>query len=262
MKFLFDKDMSRLKKKLLLYFILISIVSISVSAEIILEVSSPYFKNGIKKRLYKQLKMELSKEKFEEVKNKIESNEDFIFDPISQLRNRMILLLLVVSASIIGAFFLFTKDIVDPMDGIVAATQRIVDGDLTVKVPVMTEDEIGQVASLINNMNEKLLDMIVQVKQDLNRHKDKIVAAQHLVSAMVKDKNTGKIIEDKKMTVTDFKKMLKIGNDVISLLEIMTTDLSSLQTFINMYKTYSLKTELSQDEIEEAMKNYETDVWT
>lgn len=258
MKSIFSRNMSRLKKKLLLYFLLISIVSISVSAEIILEMSSPVLTRNIENNFFAELKKELPKEKVEKIKIKIDENA--VFDPINQLRNRMILLLLVVSFSIIGAFFLFTKDIVDPMDGMVVATQKIVDGDLTVKVPVMSEDEIGQIGRLINNMNEKLLDMIVQVKQDLNRHKDKIKAASNIVNEIISGK-TGDIIDAKKMKVSDFKKMIKHGKDVVALLEIMLTDLTSLQTFINMYKTYTLKTELSQDEIEDAIKSYNSDLW-
>ena len=255
----FKSDMSRLKKKLLLYFLLISIVSISVSAEIILEFSSPRFKETIEKNYYSELAKTLPQKDIDKIKSNI--NKKKVFNPIYDLRDRMILLLLVVSFSIIGAFFLFTKDIVDPMDGMVAATKQIVDGDLTVKVPVMTEDEIGQIGSLINNMNEKLLDMIVQVKQDLNRHKDKIMAASHLITEIINNNKAEDIIEHKKMRVGDFKNMIKLGEDVIALLEIMTTDLTSLQTFINMYKTYSLKTELSQDEIENAIKNYNSDDW-
>ena len=255
----FKSDMSRLKKKLLLYFLLISIVSISVSAEIILEFSSPRFKETIEKNYYSELAKTLPQKDIDKIKSSI--NKKKVFNPIYDLRDRMILLLLVVSFSIIGAFFLFTKDIVDPMDGMVAATKQIVDGDLTVKVPVMTEDEIGQIGSLINNMNEKLLDMIVQVKQDLNRHKDKIMAASHLITEIINNNKAEDIIEHKKMRVGDFKNMIKLGEDVIALLEIMTTDLTSLQTFINMYKTYSLKTELSQDEIENAIKNYNSDDW-
>jgi len=252
--------MSRLKKKLMLYFLLISIVSVSVSAEIILEVSSQPFRKQIKDNVIVSIKKNVDSKTLNKIIKDINSSN--IFTPVSNLRNRMILLLLVVTASIIAAFFLFTKDIVSPMDGIVDATKRIVEGDLTVKVPVVTEDEIGQIAGLINTMNEKLLDMIIQVKQDVNRHKDKITAATHLINEIVEDSKADTIIESKKMKISDFKNMQKLSRDVVALLEIMTTDLSSLQTFINMYKTYSIKTELSQDEIEDAIKNYEQDFWS
>ena len=284
----FTKDTSRLKKKLLLYFLLVSIVSISVSAEIIFEVSSAKFRRDVRIQLYLELEKKISDKKFHQALKEIkelypliiiqeDENEkkkltarlnkalkegpegDKIFSPIFDLRNRMILLLMVITGCIIGAFFLFTKDIVSPMDGVVEATKKIADGDLTVKVPVLTQDEIGLIGNLINEMNMKLLDMIVQVKQDLNRHKDKIRAASEIISEILMEGKSKGIIETKRMKVSDFKKMIHLGKSVVSLMEIMTEDLTSLQTFVNMYKTYSIKTDISQDEIEDAIKNYKKD---
>ncbi len=246
--------MSRLKKKLLIYFILIAIVSISVSAEIILEVSSKRFKDGISNNFIRQVENNLGKKYVKKISNNIDT--EAVFVPIYDLRNRMILFLLVVSASIIGAFYMFTKDIISPMDGIVEATKKIAKGDLTVSVPVMSEDEIGQIAGLINDMNLNLQDMIFQVKQEVSRYKDKIEIATHRISSLVNSNVRNEIMESRKMKVSDFKRMVAIGEEVVGLLEYMTNDLSSLQTFINMYKTYKINSEISQNEIEEALKNF------
>jgi len=250
----FLSKMSRLKKKLLIYFVLVAIVSISVSAEIILELSSRRFKDQLRINFYTQLEGKIPDSKITLLK-KTESKK--LWQPIYDLRNRMILLLIVVSLSIMSAFFLFIKDIISPMDEIVAATKKIAEGDLTVNVPVISEDEIGQIGDLINNMNNKLLDMIVQVKQDLNRHKDKINAASNLIKNLLYDGKSEQVIEKKTLKVSEFKNMMKLAVDVVTLLGIMTEDLTSLQTFINMYKTYSIKAEISQDEIEDAIRNYQ-----
>ncbi|MCP4137803.1 MAG: HAMP domain-containing protein [bacterium] len=276
-------QMSRLKKKLMLYFILIAIVSISVSAEIILEVSSDRFMNSVrseiiygtldeaeakqirekyghdKGRFYEELKKRVIEQKREITIKNIDPDE--IFSPIYNLRNRMILLLLVISASIIFAFIMFTKDIVSPMDGIVEATKKIAEGDLTVSVPVMTEDEIGQIAGLINDMNANLQDMIVQMRQEINRHKGKIFEAYDKIAEVVNLNNDSGIIENKKMRLSDFRKMKGLGKEVVSSLETMIADLSELLTFLEMYKTYKIQSEVSQNEIENALKGYQTDIW-
>ncbi len=249
-----NKPMSRLKKKLLLYFLLISIVSISGSAEIIFAMSSQHFTKSIKNSFFVQMEKTLSPGAMDSVTAHLD--EAALFSPITDLRNRMVLLLLVISASIIAALVFFTRDIVAPMDGMVDATKKIADGDLTVSVPVISQDEIGQIGNLINSMNEKLLDMIIQVKQDLNRHKDKMSVAAGMLTDLIENQKAGRIIENKKMRVSDFRAMIKAGRDMVNLLEIMSSDLTSLQNFVNMYKTYTLKTELSQDEIEDAIKDY------
>lgn len=250
----FSGQSSRLRRKLMIYFLLIAIVSISVSAEIILEISSFQLEKSISAEMMKEAGKHLSPQAIKNLQEKVDNEK--VFSPIYRLRNRMILFLLVVSGCIVGAFFMFAKDIVAPMDGMVEAAKRLAEGDLTVKVPVITDDEIGQIAILINEMNEKLLDMINQVKQDVQRHKDKVMAATNLISGLLADVNSGEIIEQKKMKVSDFREMIKLTESVVHLLEMMTHDLGSLETFVKMYKTYKISSEISQSEILDAMEQY------
>jgi len=247
-------EMSRLKKKLLLYFILIAIVSISVSAEIILEVSSSKFRNSITSTFLNEIKSNVSGKKFKEIKENIDYRA--VFSPLFNFRNRMIILLLVISGCIISAFYLFIKDIISPMDGIVEASKKIAAGDLTVTVPVMTEDEIGQIAGLINNMNENLQNMIFQIKQEVDRYKEKIELASQKIEETIEIQAASDILETRTMKVSEFKNILNISKEVVGLLHIMGNDLSILDTFINMYKTYKMESEISQSEIEDALKNF------
>lgn len=251
----FKIEMSRLRKKLLLYFILIAIVSISVSAEIILEVSTSSFKEKVEANVYMQLEKRIPAGEIESLKKDLDF--DSVLAPLFELRNRMILFLLVVSVSIFVAFVLFTRDIISPMDGMVDATKRIAEGDLTVTVPVVSEDEIGQVGRLINDMNVNLQDMIMQIKQEVKRHKEQIVVATNKMNEIVKEDVADGIMESRKMKVSDFKKMVKLSRDVMGLLESMSVELSALQAFVNMYKIYTSQPEMTQAQLDAAFKNYE-----
>ena len=84
------KATSRLKRKLTLYFLLISIVSISVSAEIIFEFSSGRLRDEIKKNFIAHIDSTLPRD----TKSRINEREltGSIEKPIYDLRNRMILL--------------------------------------------------------------------------------------------------------------------------------------------------------------------------
>jgi len=247
------REKSRLKKKLTLYFILIAIVSISVSVEMIFEFSSAKFRNDIRSNLIIEVQTGVPAAYIQKLN--IDRLNSAINDPISDLRNRMILLLLVVFASIVGAFVMFAKDIVSPMDSIVEATKKIADGDLTVMVPVMSDDEIGQIATLINDMNINLQDMIMQIRQEISRHKNKIQQATDAIS-YITQKNADEIIENKKMKVSDFKKMTKLSLDVVKLLDMMLIDLGALETFVKMYKTYAVHTEINQRELDRVLDQY------
>jgi methyl-accepting chemotaxis protein len=171
----------------------------------------------------------------------------------------MILLLLVIFACIVGAFVLFTRDIVSPMDGIVDATKKIADGDLTVLVPVMSDDEIGQIARLINDMNVNLQDMVMQIRGEIERHKNKIREATDKIIFMGHVESAVEIIDNKRMKLSDFKKMIRLSGDVVKLLEQMLVDLSALETFVRMYKTYSIRPDIDQKEIDSAMNKYSDD---
>ena len=246
---------SRLGKKLYLYFILVSIVCLSVTAQIIIEISSHTLQTEILNNIENEYKVNPNF-----IKDIDESGVDFrkLFSPIFTLRNRIILLLIVVVSAISGSLVMFAKDIVNPMDGMVDATKKIADGDLTVKVPVMTEDEIGQIASLINEMNAKLLDMIEQLKQDISRHKENVIQINGLITDLIPDDKSDEIVINKKMRLSEFKTVLKNISQCASLLEDMSSDLSNLETFISMYKTYNITSDISEDEILLALEAFKT----
>lgn len=235
--------MSRLKRKLLLYFLLVSIVSTSVTAEIILELGSPVFRNSVKENLRIELERNLTKKEAAFfVNNRI--NFDKVLSPVASLQVRTILLLLVITISIVGAFFQYAKDIVSPMEGMVSAAKKIADGDLSVSVPVVTQDEIGQVGLLINDMSINLQEMILQVKQEVMRLKEKIAVANDKIETFSEESKIEDIIKNKRMKISDLKKFIELGVDLAKLMDEMISDLSALQSFANMYKVFQLTSQL------------------
>lgn len=251
------REKTRLRKKLTLYFILIAIVSISVSVEMILEFGSNKFRNDIKNNVLLQVQLDVPADYVKKIDGK--KINSAVSNPVSDLRNRMILLLLVVFASIVGAFIMFAKDIVSPMDHIVEATKKIADGDLTITVPVMSDDEIGQIAILINDMNVNLQDMIMQIRQEIARHKIRIQEAADKI-AFISQRNADEILKNRKMKLSDFRKMIKLSGDVVKLLDTMLVDLGALETFVKMYKTYSVHTEIDQKELDKVLEKLDVNI--
>lgn len=251
-----DKPMSRLKKKLLLYFILIAIVSISVSAQIILEVSSPKFSRSIRTQFISDVETEIDKETAEKV-SKALSNEGR-FESINDMRNRMILMLIVVSFSIIGAFNLFARDIVLPMDVLVDATKKLASGDLTAHAPVMSEDEIGQMAGLVNDMNISNQDMIKQIRRELDNYNFTVALAIDQLDHSLENDISDSIFKKKKMKVSDFKRIIESIKEVEKILNKMSNDLTSLHSFMGVYNTYTIPSEVTQKEIDETLKHYQS----
>ncbi|MDA3900801.1 MAG: HAMP domain-containing protein [Spirochaetes bacterium] len=248
-----DKSYSRLKKKLLLYFILVSVVSISVSAQIILEMSSSRFRNQIRDGYIESIAKDIGLEEASQLQN---VSTDAIAIPVSQLRNRMLLMLIVVTASIFGAFSLFVRDIVVPMDGLVEATKKIASGDLNAHAPVMSEDEIGQLAELINDMNINMQDLITQVRRELDNYNFEIAFAVAMIGQILENENTGDALKNKRLKLSEFKRIIELNKSVETVLDKMSDKLTSLHSFISTYTNYTISSEITQKEIDESLSHY------
>ena len=172
------------------------------------------------------------------------------------MRNRFILLLLVVSASIIGAFTMFARDIVEPMDMLVGATKKIASGDLSAHVPIVSDDEIGQMAALVNDMNISLQDMIKQMRRELDNYNVKLAIAVSQLGEITEIQNAGSVIENKRLKLSDFKRLLESHCEVEKLLSKMSVDIMSLHSFMDTYKTYNISSEITQKEIDETLSHY------
>ncbi|MDH5718104.1 MAG: HAMP domain-containing protein [Spirochaetia bacterium] len=234
--------MSRLKKKLLLYFVLTAVVSISVSAEIILEIGSPAFKKSFFSSIEKELIKEIGTENAKDIlENKIKKST--IFEAVTDLQIRMILMLIVVSISISGAFLMFIKDIVSPMEGMVEATKKIADGDLSASVPVKTEDEIGQIGNLINEMSVNLQDLILQIRGELIQLRNKISAINDKINKTLGAEELKKAVKSKKIKTKNVSDLIQSGEEMHDLLQSMQTDLTALQAFVDLYKVFQIPEE-------------------
>jgi signal transduction histidine kinase len=70
-------------------------------------------------------------------------------------------------------FFVVTRSTLDPLDDLIAATRRVRAGDIATRVPVVTADELGQLAQSFNRM----LDDLRLGADELRSSRARIVAA-------------------------------------------------------------------------------------
>ncbi len=147
------RPFSKLKKKLLIYFVLITFVSLVVCLEMIWEIGEP--------KLVDQIS-----EKITESHPDIDLdslNSSGIFTPLKELQIRMLLLLAIVAICIVATLLFFVRDIANPLDGMVTAAKRIRDGNLSYTVPVVSNDEIGQLGDILNDLAVNLQEILLFV---------------------------------------------------------------------------------------------------
>lgn len=85
-----------------------------------------------------------------------EIHQSTAFLPAQQLAQNILLLGLLSSGALLVTVYLLSRRITRPIITISEAASRLAQGDLTQTVPVMTEDEVGNLAKTFNQMAQQL----------------------------------------------------------------------------------------------------------
>lgn len=245
LKSLLGINESRIKKKLMIYFILISIASISISLEVILEVSEKNFRAKISKSYLSTLEEQIKvPESFDPSKIDLKK----AFAPLDELRIRMLLLFLVILTTIGISFSLFSKDIAKPIDSLVDGAKKVADGDLTYTLQIYRNDEIGQLAKLINDMNANLQELVVEIRFEMNRFTHIVSDMENALNTALADDIVTDAAHKKSIGISRIKNLHKASSDIVGRLKLLKEDLSALSMLIDMYKVYQVNT-ANQEEV-------------
>jgi len=92
-----------------------------------------------------------------------------IFNDINTLVLRLIILCLAMLAVVVFILIFFVaKKVSSPIKAIHSALEKLKDGDLTVKVAVKSEDEIGELSGFFNMTLEKIRGLVGTIKYKIN----------------------------------------------------------------------------------------------
>ena len=204
---------SNLKKKLLMYFLLIVIVSLSISLELIWEVGEVKLTNGISEEIMAQA----------QEKGVISTVQNFdyteIFKPLKRLQIRMLIVLTLVLISIFVTLYFFIKDVVGPLDEMVKTAKEISKGNLSKTVPVATKDEIGQLGIVINDITADFQEVLLMV--------GKISLTSSNATDIIH--NRVEILNEKSIT-----------DDIRKELAVLYTNIAELKALVESFKFYQI----------------------
>ncbi len=108
-----------------------------------------------------------------------EINQDEIMEPVISLRNRIFIIVLVVSIVIVVVSIIFARSIARPINKGVDFAQKLANGDLTAEVDIHQQDEIGKLAQALENMAEKIKEVVANIRSGA----DNIASASQQVSS-------------------------------------------------------------------------------
>jgi class 3 adenylate cyclase len=95
----------------------------------------------------------------------VEIDDDEVFEPVSSLRERIILLGVVITIVVGVVAYFLSKQLSKPLIMLQQAANRIAGGDFNVRTNLRTEDEIGQLSHAFDQMAEKIQDSLLKIKE-------------------------------------------------------------------------------------------------
>jgi methyl-accepting chemotaxis protein len=233
---LFGVGGSRVKKKLVVYFLLISVVSISVSFQLVFEFSGDHLRS----RVLDAAQAELSAGSLAPAASGALTPAQAeaygrIFKPLDDLAIRTLLLLVVIVGNVLAAFVMFSRDIARPIDLLVESSRRIVNGDLTARVPALGADELGELGNLVNDMRTNLHEVITFTRKEVERMAEEIeqLDKENRESLIAESSAAGTPVERGSEELT---RLRRLHGDVFGFMRNMRSDLNALSEMVEIFK--------------------------
>ncbi|MDA3901088.1 MAG: HAMP domain-containing protein [Spirochaetes bacterium] len=145
------KPRTTIRKRMIFYFLLIALANIFVAGEIIYEMKSEDYRNRVVTKMY-QVEQGVVK-------------PEVIYDIIDEWIKKfsvMIGVLITVSAVIL---FLFVVQIASPLHYMIKQAVKMSEGDLSGMIKVHTNDELAEMAMLVNDMSQNLQEVLAQLER-------------------------------------------------------------------------------------------------
>ncbi len=139
-----------LQRTMIIYFLLIGFASLLVGVEFIIDTHGHELKD----------ELVLNYEKY----SKKEIETDDIFIPIEKLRNKAILMIIIIMAVMIIVLTMFIKNITEPLQHMIEVSREISSGDLSQTIKIHSDNELSELGNVINEMSSNLQEIILVSK--------------------------------------------------------------------------------------------------
>jgi len=139
-----------LQRTMIIYFLLIGFASLLVGVEFIVDTHGHELKDELVLNLEKYSKKEIE--------------TDDIFSPIEKLRNKAILMIIIIMAVMIIVLTMFIKNITEPLQHMIEVSRKISSGDLSQTIQIHSDNELSELGNVLNEMSSNLQEIILLSK--------------------------------------------------------------------------------------------------
>ena len=127
---------------MLVYFLLIGVASLFVSFEFIADTHSQELKQGLIDNFQKYSQAEMV--------------IDDVFQPIEKIRNKAILMIVIIVFVMVIVLTMFTKNITEPLQHMIEVSKKLATGDLRQTIEIQSGNELGELGNVINELSSNL----------------------------------------------------------------------------------------------------------
>jgi methyl-accepting chemotaxis protein len=133
-------------------------------------------------------------------------------------------ILAVVLLSII-ILFLFNKYITNPIDKILKSINKIGNGDMSVQIEVQSHDELGQIATSLNNLSSQVREVVREIIHEANSLKD---------SSSELDNGSSNLLSDSNQLASIAEEVASSMEEMVSNIQINTENAQNTEKITNL----------------------------
>lgn len=161
----------------------------------------------------------------------VEQDVNEAFNAVKQIQMIMVGLGLALVCLFSVIVFFITRKITKPILSVTEAVKKAADGDLTAQCPVLTQDEIGQLAQAANVMTNNLRNLVKDVQ--LNVQQVAVSSEQLTASASQAAQASNQVAGSVTEVASGAEKLLQIVEDVSQTVEQMSDNLRKVAEEVN-----------------------------
>lgn len=141
------KSTYSLQRTMIVYFLLIGFASLLVGIEFIADTQSQKLREDLLENFssYSQGRIEA----------------DALFEPINRLRNKAVLMMVIVLFVVVIVLTMFIKNITEPLQHMIETARDISSGDLSREITIASNNELKTLGNVINEMSSNLQEIIL-----------------------------------------------------------------------------------------------------
>ena len=95
----------------------------------------------------------------------VEIDESEVFEPVSDLRDKIIILGIIITISVAIAAYFLSRLISKPIIRLKNAANQVANGDFSVRTNIRSDDEIGELSRSFDQMAEQIQDSLLKIKE-------------------------------------------------------------------------------------------------